>query len=57
MSIASLGHKLVKTKEFLNTSMKSLEVSKRDDTFTGTTIRAAHCDSLSEGVRLSYARA
>lgn len=25
MSVASLGHKLVKTKEFLNTSLKSLD--------------------------------
>lgn len=29
MSVASLGHKLVKTKEFLNTSMKSLDEDSR----------------------------
>jgi hypothetical protein len=33
------------------------QMSKRDDTFTDTATRAAHCSSLLEGLRFPYAQA
>jgi hypothetical protein len=48
---------VVKPKHGETSPFLARQMSKRDDTSTGTATRAAHCGSLLEGVGFSYAQA